>query len=144
MEKNEKNVSYETDLIAWLYNQANLLRNRDYEKIDTIHLMEEIESLGNSEKSKLESHFMILLLHLLKLAYQPESKTRSWYLSIKNAKYHAKRTLQKSPSLKHYLLDILQDAYFSARLGAAQETGLSEKTFPEECPWTFEEIMEEE
>jgi hypothetical protein len=143
MKEKNKNSSYEKDFYLWAYHQADLLRHKNFEDIDIIHLVEELESLGTSEASKLQSHLTVLLLHLLKIEFQPKKHTRSWDLSIKNARYHANRTLTKNPSLKRHLPEIFKDAYFSARLSAAQETGLSEETFPEKCPWAIEEILKE-
>ena len=53
------------------------------------------------------------------------------------------KTLKKNPSLKPKLKEIIDDAYYTARLSASQETGLLEDTFPEECPWTIKEILGE-
>ena len=134
---------YETDYFGWVYEQANLLKNKEYGKLDMDHLIEEIESLGNSPRNKLESHLTILLMHLLKIQYQPDYHTKSWDLSIKNAKFHVRKTINKNPSLKSELEEIYNDAYYLARLDASKETSIHEKTFPKECPWKFEEIMEE-
>jgi hypothetical protein len=41
------------------------------------------------------------------------------------------------------LKGIIEDAYFSAHLIAADETNLNEDTFPEECPWSLKEIFPE-
>ncbi len=132
------------DFYKWTLSQAHFLKTGDYKKLDIDHLIEEMESLGNSEKSKLESHLTILLMHLLKIKFQPAMHTRSWDLSIKNSRYHAIDTYKDNPSLKQYLPKIFKNAYFTARLKAMDETGLEEKVFPLECPWTIEEIMKEE
>lgn len=134
--------TYDDDYFGWINQQANFLRNKEYEKVDLTNLIEEIESLGISEKRRLESFLKILLLHLLKCKYQPTRHSKSWDLSIKNSSRQFLRTLKENPSLKPKLKEILEDAYFSARLEAAQETGLDEETFPENCPWTIEEIIE--
>jgi hypothetical protein len=139
----QKNINYSDDFFGWTHEQIQLLKCKDYQNMDVIHLMQEIESLGNSERSKLESHLIILLMHLLKMKFQPERQTRSWGLSVINARFHANRTLKKNPSLKHHLDEILFEAYFSARLAASQETGLETDIFPEECPWNISEILEE-
>jgi len=135
---------YEQDCCAWVEVQTELLRKGYFDKIDIENIIEELISVGNSERNKLVSHLVILMLHLLKIKYQPIMHTRSWDLSIKSAKHSALRTLKKNPSLKSSLPELFEDAYFHARLEAAKETGQEEETFPEICPWTVEEILKEE
>ena len=69
MENNKKKFSYDKDYIGWIFHQADLLRSRDFGNIDVNHLIEEMESLGNSEKDKLKSHLSLILMHLLKIKY---------------------------------------------------------------------------
>lgn len=137
-----KNV-YESDFFKWTKNQANFLKKQEFSKLDIENLIEEIESLGRTEKRTLESYLEILLMHMLKVKYQPKKHTKSWDLSIKNCRQKFKKVLKQNPSLKPKLPNILKDSYESARLDAALETQLDEKTFPLSCPWSIEEILSE-
>lgn len=134
---------YEKDFYKWINNQATLLKNREFLKLDIDTLIEEIESLGRSEKRTLKSYLENLLMHMLKAKYQPEMHTLFWDLSIKEAKHKAKTTLQENPSLKPLLKEMIKDAYFSARLRAALETKLKEETFPKTCPWNIAQLFED-
>lgn len=136
--------NYDNDYFGWVNDQVQYLRNRQYEKIDMDNLIEEIESLGKSEKSRLRSHLKNLFVHLLKIKYQPSFHTRSWDISVKNSRMQFLDTLNENPSFKPILKEILLNTYKTARLEAALQTGLDEKTFPEECPWTIDEILKEE
>ena len=135
---------YDRDYYKWTNDQVLLLHQKDYENLDVIHLMEEIESLGNSEKNKLQSHLTILYMHLLKYEYQPSKRSRSWETSIKLAKLHAKDCLDDNPSLKSKLILINKKAYRIARHAASQETGLNSEAFPEECLWNINELLNDE
>ena len=136
---------YDKDFYLWTQHQAEFIRKKDFKNIDIINLAEEIESLGGSKADSLESYLIVLMLHLLKKKYQTDyPNQRSWNLSIKNSRYRIKRIIKKNPGLKSKLNEILKDAYFTSRLGAADETGLEEKIFPKKCPWTFEELFKEE
>ena len=132
---------YENDFFGWTTEQANLLKTGELEKLDIENLMEEIESLGRSEKRALKSYLVNLLLHLLKSRYQPEKKTWSWELSIRNSRDDFLECLDENPSLKPKLDDILISAYRSARRKAEGETGLDENVFPEICPWGKEDLI---
>lgn len=137
----KEELLYERDFFKWTKMQAKHLKNLDFSHLDISHLIEEIESLGRSERRTLESYLEILLMHMLKVTYQPKKHTKSWDLSIKNSRQKFKKVLKQNPSLKPKLPDILTDAYESARLDAAVDTGLDETAFPVSCPWSLEEIL---
>lgn len=143
--KNEKslknNDSYDTDFFGWTQKQACYLKEENYSCLDIMNLAEEIESLGRSEKRTLQSHLKKLMLHMLKVKFQPGKHTRSWDLSIKQSRLESKQTLDENPSLKPKLKNIINDSYFTARLAAAQETEIDENIFPEHCPWNVNDIF---
>lgn len=133
--------TYETDFYAWTKQQADLLKNRDFAHIDIENLIEEIESLGRSERDKLTSHLRNYLLHKLKYEFQPSKRSHSWVYSLRNAREESLDTLNENPSLKPQVDELIKKAYKYARNDAIIETGLDEKAFPKKCPWTFDEIM---
>ena len=99
MEMEEQKMIYETDFFTWTRQQSKLLNAGEFERLDVINLIEELNSLGNSKESSLESYLIILIMHMLKVKYQPEKHTRSWDLSIKESRYRANRVLRKNPGL---------------------------------------------
>ena len=46
-------VLYETDIYAWSQRQVALLRASAFSEVDWVHVIEEIESLGTSQRSEL-------------------------------------------------------------------------------------------
>jgi len=76
-------ISYEQDFYGWTQEQAALLRAGRLTDLDIENLIEEVETMGRSEKRELESRLTVLLLHLLKWKYQPNRRGRSWNLTIK-------------------------------------------------------------
>jgi hypothetical protein len=132
---------YEKDFSKWAKNQARLLKKGDFEKLDIEHLIEEIRDLGRREKQMLMSYLENLLMHKLKVDFQPEKHTKPWDNSIELASHKAQKILMENPSLKLKLKEVLEESYFSARLLAASETNLNKETFPKECPWTLKEIF---
>ncbi|MFM7577850.1 MAG: DUF29 domain-containing protein, partial [Microcystaceae cyanobacterium] len=79
---NHTTTLYESDYFKWLEETLDKLRNQQYEQIDWVDLIEEIETMGRSEKNALESNLIIILLHLLKWQYQPQKQSGSWERSI--------------------------------------------------------------
>ncbi len=134
---------YERDFYAWSNEQARLLRSGNLAAADIAHIAEEIESMGRSEKRELVSRLAILLLHLLKWRYQTERRSRSWELSIDNARDAIGEHLADNPSLKSKLEAAVATSYRTARRETAIETGLPLETFPAICPWTFEQTMQD-
>jgi len=137
------NLLYENDFYGWIQHQAHTLRTRNLSALDFEHLIEEIESMGRSEQRALESRLEILLMHLLKWQFQPRLQGPSWRFTIKEQRRRIAKLLKKNPSLTSMLNEVINDAYESARILAAEETGLDESTFPNICPWSFEQIMDE-
>lgn len=86
----------------------------------------------------------MLLVHILKWDYQPQRRTRSWTISIKDQRIEFDQVLEDNPGLKSRLDEALARAYRRARLQAAKETGLDEETFPDICPYSWDDIVSRE
>ena len=133
---------YEHDFYGWVNEQARLLKTKQFQDIDIEHLIEEIESMGKSEKRQLKSRLRVLLMHLLKWSFQPSLRSQSWQITMRNQRRDLAEHLLENPSLKSELDSILTSAYAGALGDAESETGLPESTFPAECPWVFSQIMD--
>lgn len=133
---------YETDFYLWTQQQADLLRQGEFNRVDLdlTNIAEEIESMGKRDRRAIGGYLQNVLMHLLKWRYQPERRGASWQLSITNGREQIFDLLEESPSLKPQLNGLLQKEYPRARRNAAGETGLPLTAFPEQCPFTVEEI----
>jgi hypothetical protein len=132
----------EGDLYAWAARQAALLREGRLAEIDAVAIAEEIDDVGEEQYHRLESALRVLLHHLLEWDYQPDARSRSWAITIREQRRRAERQLRKNPALKARLNEALTDAYEDARDEAARETGLPIRTFPVGIPFTFPDLME--
>lgn len=133
-------TTYHSDFYSWTQQQASLLKTRQLNELDFENLIEEIETMGRSEKRALESRLAVLLQHLLKWKYQPERRGRSWELTIKVQRIKLDKLLKANPGLKSELDEILTDAYQLAVVKAAKDTRFDEAVFPPECPWELSQI----
>ncbi|TAK73309.1 MAG: DUF29 domain-containing protein [Gammaproteobacteria bacterium] len=143
MTKSSIQKEYETDFYAWTIRNAKLLRAGKLSEIDIEHIAEEIESMGKSEKRELLNRLALLIAHLLKWQHQPIRRSRSWELTIKEQRFELIDLLEESPSLKPELEKQLSHAYKKALLMAEKETGLDQKTFKKECPFSLKQIFNE-
>ena len=135
-------VAYDEDLYSWSLEQAKLLREHKFDQIDLEHIIEEIEDMSKSEKRALGSFLETLLMHLLKWQYQPAHQGRSWKFTIIEQRKRIVGHMKENPGLKSKLPDVIETAYGYAVSGAVRETGLAQETFPEQCPWTYEQFMD--
>jgi len=135
-------IRYEHDYYGWAMEQAALLRAGHLDEVDVAHLIEEVESLGKGEKRALKSRLTLLLQHLLKWRYQPTHRCRSWRLTIQEQRRMIPDHLHGNPSLKADLNEVMAEAYALARGRAADETDLPEATFPAQCPWSLEQMLD--
>lgn len=135
---------YDTDFYAWSQTQAALLRDEEFEQVDWENIIEEIDSLGKSQRSELTSRLTILLMHLLKWRYQPAKRGHSWRVTIGNQRDDLADLLAENPSLAAQINSFILTSYPKAVKRAVRETRLPHATFPANCPWTAAQIMDEE
>lgn len=140
----EKAISYlyEEDFFLWLETTAQLLKEGKLNELDIANLLEEIEGMARSEKRSVSSNLEILLMHLLKYKYQPKKLNNSWRLTIYEHRERIIESLEESPSLKRFFQEKFLVCYQKARKKASIETGLEIGTFPENCPFELESILD--
>jgi hypothetical protein len=153
---------YEKDFYLWVLENLKLLKNREFKLVDWENLLEEIEDMGKSLFKSVRSHMSTIMEHLYKwenFRYGPEIGY-DWIETINNARRELEDIFEDNPSLKvkvqyrntmhrawklavRALVDWFENpknkalalAYFKGKLP-------TEKDFPQECPYTFEQIME--
>lgn len=132
---------YSQDYCQWIQETVKLLEQRNFQKLDLDNLIEEIQDLALNEKQIIETNLIVILKLLLKWQYQPEQRSGEIKASIRRHRYQILDDLKVSPRLKTYLSEIWLESYREARLQAADETGSAIATFPEQCPYTIENIL---
>ncbi len=138
----QRSQLYETDFNLWIEQTINNLKNGNLEALDLDHLIEEISDIGRNNRREVFSRLKVLLMHLLKWKYQPENRTNSWTNTIDEQREQLELILKDSPSLKPYLGDIFSECYEKAVRSAVNETNLPKQTFPVDCPFTQEQVLD--
>ncbi|MFK0731097.1 MAG: DUF29 domain-containing protein [Gloeotrichia echinulata GP01] len=136
------NNLYAQDYQLWLEHTASLLRTNKFSELDLENLIEEIESMGRSDKNTLRSNLRVLLMHLLKYKFQPQNRSNSWLYTIYEHRQRLQEAFLDSPSLKSYYLEVFDYCYQHARKEASIETGLPLSIFPQQCPFSVDEILD--
>ncbi|MFM7424006.1 MAG: DUF29 domain-containing protein [Elainella sp.] len=132
---------YEQDFYAWTQQQALALEQRQLSLLDWTNLKEEIQALGRQEYRELVSRLSVLIGHLLKWEYQPERRSRGWFLTIREQRRAIRRHLQQNPSLANRLPEAEADGYEAGVDLALRETDLPLRTFPERSPYRVETML---
>ena len=135
---------YDRDFYSWVYHQSTLLRQKRFDELDLIHLTEEIEDLGKRHYEQLESRLMQLTAHLLKWKVQYWKRTNSWRATIRVQRKSITKLLDRNPGLRARLAEALAESWDQSRDLAIVETDLPDESFPETCPFTLTEIMDQE
>jgi hypothetical protein len=135
---------YDEDSYSWFFHTAQLLREKRMNEIDIDHLIEEMEDMGKSYEKELINRLTILVAHLLKWQYQSTMKGHSWKYTIIEQRDQIVEHLRENPGLKSKTTECLKQAYKYAISRAAKETGLESKIFPTECPYTWEQIINDD
>ncbi|KJR40800.1 protein of unknown function DUF29 [Candidatus Magnetoovum chiemensis] len=131
---------YEIDFYAWSLKTAELIRQGRLNELDLENIAEEIESLGKRDKKELESRLAVLILHLLKWQYQSKKRSKSWVSTIATQRTELDLVIEYSPSFKYDIERTIEKAFIRAKIQFEKETGIPKKTLPETCPYTWEQI----
>lgn len=134
---------YDEDYWTWAQQQANALRRRSGNELDWDRLAEELDALSATEERELRSRYTVLMAHLLKWAYQPERRSRSWTNTIATQRDRISDHIARNPGLKGLEDGLFLKAYKDARRDASTETDLDLAMFPAEPPFTKEQAKDE-
>jgi hypothetical protein len=118
---------YDTDLVLWSREQADLLRlmaagERVNDQVDWENVAEEIESLGRSDWRELRRRTGVILRHRIKLHVSPAVQPRAgWRRTIVEQRGQMRILLDDNPSLLQRVSEAI-----SVELPTARELALSD------------------
>ena len=126
---------YEEDFLLWSEDTAAKLKARDFEHLDLENLIEEVESLGRSDRKELLNRLIVLLEHLLKRLYvELPQDYNGWERTIRTQRRHLETLLEESPSLRSIWSERFDRAWISA-LKMVQED-YPDVNFPDRFPYS--------
>jgi hypothetical protein len=135
--------SYDQDFVAWLEDQARRARRGETGELDFENIAEELEGMARSDRREIRNRLIVLLIQLLKYSAQPRRRSSGWPATIGEQRSRIATVIDDSPSLRPFSGSILDQCYVDARPRAALETGLSESSFPERCPFGVGEVLDQ-
>ncbi len=135
---------YDQDFYLWIQTTIQHLQERNLEQLDIENLIEEIDSMGRSEKKELKTRLVVLIEHLLKLQYWIEEKDDNaggWRNTVVEQRRQITYTLADSPSLKAILNDVFLPCYQDAKKDTINKYQLPSNLFPEEPPFSLDQVL---
>ena len=127
---------YDRDFFLWTQEQAAALRaaRKSNLPLDWDNLAEEIESLGTSQRTELNSQVRRILRHLFKLEASPAADPRAgWRTTVRDARIEIEDLLEGSPSLRREIDAVVKRQGASAAKLAAYD--LKDHGEPAEAVW---------
>jgi hypothetical protein len=133
---------YETDFLLWTEETVAKLKARDFDHVDFENLIEEIESLGRSEKKEVRNRLKTLLEHLIKRIYvDMPQEFNGWERTIREQRAEIRVELNDMPSLKRFWDELFDVAWGLALLKVKGEYEKKGYQIPEQ--WQFSRDIEE-
>ncbi|CCI28727.1 DUF29 domain-containing protein [Microcystis aeruginosa] len=136
---------YEREYDRWLSETIELLKNRQFDRVDYEHLIEELAALGRSEKTAVKSLSLQIIIQLLLYQFwttEREKNSNHWAAEIITFRVQLEYKLTTNLS-KFLELELeLENIYENARLIAEKKTGL--KNLPIICPYSLRQILEKQ
>lgn len=134
----------DTEYDSWLLEQAQLLRDRNFQHLDIDNLVEEIEALVRGEKSSVEQFAYLIMLHLLLIEYwheQSEWNRNHWEAEITGFRLQLNNKL--TTNLRKHLAQRLDFLYSKAYQAAVKKTksSINGDRFPQERKYSLEDII---
>jgi Domain of unknown function DUF29 len=145
--KAKPTLLYDRDYQHWLEHTVAQLKARDFGNLDLENLIEEIESLGKSDRRSISSYLLRLCEHLLKLKYWESERElcfRGWILEINNFRSEIELILQDSPSLKSFVSEAFLASYQKARKNILKVIDLPTNFISPEPDFTLEQALDED
>lgn len=125
---------YDRDQHLWLEEAIAKLKVGDFQGLDTLNLIGELEIVAGRDRAEIESRLGVLLAHLLKRLYvQSEYDYRGWEVTIREQRRHLKIALQQSPSLKRFFVEAFDRAWQDALIEVRED--YPQVSFPDR--WQF-------
>lgn len=132
---------YETDFLLWTEETVAKLKARDFDHVDLENLIEEIESLGRSEKKEIRNRLKTLLEHLIKRIYvDMPQEFNGWERTIREQRAEIRVELNDMPSLKRFWDELFDVAWGLALIKVKDEYEKKGYQIPEQ--WQFSRDIE--
>ena len=125
---------YERDEHEWIAVHISALESGQLNRLDRENLIGFLSEMTLRDRRELRSRLTVLLLHLLKVRFQPDRLSASWVSTILIQRNESRSLIQDIPGLGGRADAIAVQAYRDSIRLATHETGLPASRFPATMP----------
>ncbi len=142
--KNSLKELYQLDYLAWYETTLEQVKNNQLNDLDLDSLSEVLENLVRDIKKSGESYLKQIIIHLLLIEYWESERVnhRHWAAEIDN--FRSELELDLTTNLQKYFSREIERIYQKAVKNVCLKTGFQKKTFPNQCPYTLEQLLDED
>ncbi|MBI3759169.1 MAG: DUF29 domain-containing protein [Deltaproteobacteria bacterium] len=131
---------FELDETAWLEAMAERIEQGLCNDLDYPHLQEYLSDMAKRDRREVESRLAVLIAHVLKWMHQPDRRSGSWHGTLIEQRQELARLVRRGV-LRNHAEAVLAECYAEAIERAAAETKFPTSTFPDECPYTLDQLL---
>lgn len=100
-----------------------------------------VNAMSRSERQAVKSQLIRLMMHIIKWKTQPDKRSRSWIITILDARDAIEDSQEEMPSLNHDFIESLwEQAFIKAKRKAEAEMNCKSNVFS----LTWKEVFEDE
>ena len=140
--KNSLRNLYNLDYLAWYETTLEQVKNYQLNDLDLESLSEVLENLVRDTKQSGESYLKQMIIYLLLIEYWKSESInhRHWATEIDN--FRGELEIDLTTNLRKHLSNKKDLIYQKAIKNVNLKTGLNKKTFPDQCPYTLEQLLD--
>jgi hypothetical protein len=133
---------YELDYLAWYETTLEQLKQKNLMELDLDSLSEVLENLVRDTKRSGESYLKQIIIHLLLIEYWNSEKInhRHWAAEIIN--FRDELETDMTTNLRKHLNQEKDNIYGKALKYVVMKTGLNKKVFPNKCPYSLQQLLD--
>ncbi|NCR41184.1 MAG: DUF29 domain-containing protein [Microcystis aeruginosa W13-11] len=135
---------YEEDFVLWTEKTAELLKRKEFDRVDWENLIGEVECMGKSERQTITSSLTVLIEHLLKLSYWESEKERNgrhWIVEIAAFRSQLEQKID-SATLVNHARDSWEKTYLTARKSLINARIVDKNAISLESIFTLEQVLD--
>ncbi|MBR8826516.1 MAG: DUF29 domain-containing protein [Gomphosphaeria aponina SAG 52.96 = DSM 107014] len=133
---------YELDYLAWYEATLEQVKQKNLNELDLETLSKVLENLVRDTKRSGESYLKQIIIHLLLIEFWHSERIhhRHWAAEIVN--FRTELEIDLTTNLRKHLGKEKENIYGKAIKYVTIKTGLNKKTFPPQCPYTLEQLLD--
>ena len=129
------------DWDIWLTRQIEYLRQKEFSALDLVNVIEELEDLGKEQRNACRSFCRQIIVHLLLIDYWYEQTSTPNHWRAEIASFQSELEDRLTTNYRRYLKENLTAIYQQSLRIVRRQTELDDR-FPQQCPYTIEQIIE--